>query len=1042
MKKLFNHTKKPYEDKWDEYEYEGIDDWDQAEEDTDAHFSDEGEEAETVYSDEVTFEQEEDYYAAEAGEEYTGEDGSYYAEEEEPEEAYYAEEEEPEESYYAEEEEPEEAYYAEEEEPEESYYAEEEEPEEASYYAEEEEPEESYYAEEEEPEEAYYAEEKKPRGRDMEDGPRGIAALWQRFLDMDSMDRIILATGVTVLVLAVITGVVFFSAKAIENQVDDFVSVGSQLDGITIIGEKGLNAVADAELERLNAELGVEDKPGYDENDYNSDVTIALNMTSIQKDLKIKFINESTDKLVPNVPFSVSVITPSNETVVWEDDDRDGVIYQKGIDPGKYQVQMLALTDTKYADYKVSATALSLQEIMVKKDIEYKKVDVGNEVKKESEINATKEDTKKNEVAVESTLTDTVAWVESTRTANTYTEVTRGNVPDPKTKVWNGSFARLALGTGNKGSVNLVLGSTTTATVSIDKSGLESSENITSVTWSSGNESIATVAGNTETATITAVAKGSTDITATITVTKTESTEGGGGSTEGGSTEGGDTSGGDAQNPTTADIQPRETTQTYIQTFSVTVAEPTPAMSIKLSSTSVTVGKDKTVEVTATAENVPSGKTPSYEVTSNETASASVNGNKITIKGLKAGTTKLTVTAKCDGATSASAEISVTVAGNNATLAIGQTAVTVFTTETVKVGATVSGATVSDVKIKATSSDTNVAEVTGEISNNGELVITGKAAGSATITVTYTENGVEIKKTCAVTVKKHPKEDKNTRLKDNSGTQLYVLENGAYREAVYADYYSNVKLFVMGSAKYTGWQTLDNKVYYFDANGNKVTGEQVIQGAKYNFASDGSLVTGSGTMGIDVSKWNGTIDWKAVKNSGVSYVIIRVGYRGSSAGALVDDPKFAANIKGANEAGLKVGIYFFSQAVDEVEAVEEASMVLDRISGYKISYPIFIDVESSGGRADSISKETRTAVCKAFCQTIQSGGYTAGVYSNKNWFTSKLDASALSAYKIWLAQYAKEPTYTGRYDLWQYKSTGRVSGISGNVDMNISYLGY
>lgn len=213
-------------------------------------------------------------------------------------------------------------------------------------------------------------------------------------------------------------------------------------------------------------------------------------------------------------------------------------------------------------------------------------------------------------------------------------------------------------------------------------------------------------------------------------------------------------------------------------------------------------------------------------------------------------------------------------------------------------------------------------------------------------------------------------------------------------------------------------------------------------GARYNFASDGSLVTGNGSFGIDVSKWNGTIDWTAVKNSGVSYVIIRSGYRGSSQGTLVEDPKFSANIKGATAAGLKVGIYFFTQAVDEREAVEEASMVLEQVRNYAISYPIFLDVEASGGRADSISRETRTAVCRAFCQTIQSAGYTAGIYANKTWLETKINASELSAYKIWLAQYAAAPTYTGRYDLWQYRATGSVSGISGNVDLNLSYLGY
>ncbi len=314
--------------------------------------------------------------------------------------------------------------------------------------------------------------------------------------------------------------------------------------------------------------------------------------------------------------------------------------------------------------------------------------------------------------------------------------------------------------------------------------------------------------------------------------------------------------------------------------------------------------------------------------------------------------------------------------------------------------------------------------------------------GSATLTVKCKENGEEVKTTCVVTVKPNPKEDVTTKLKDNLGNEIYVFENNAYRAATYADYYKFDKFFVTSGKKYTGWQTIDGKVYYFNAEGKKVTGEQVIQGAKYAFASDGSLVTGSGALGIDVSKWNGTIDWNAVKNSGINYVIIRCGYRGSSQGTLIEDPKFTTNIKGATAAGLKVGVYFFTQAVDEREAVEEASMVIGQIKNYKISYPVFLDVEASGGRADSISKETRTAVCKAFCQTIQNAGYTAGIYANKTWLENKIDAGALSAYKIWLAQYASTPTYTGRYDLWQYRSTGKVTGISGDVDMNLSYMGY
>ena len=156
----------------------------------------------------------------------------------------------------------------------------------------------------------------------------------------------------------------------------------------------------------------------------------------------------------------------------------------------------------------------------------------------------------------------------------------------------------------------------------------------------------------------------------------------------------------------------------------------------------------------------------------------------------------------------------------------------------------------------------------------------------------------------------------------------------------------------------------------------------------------------------------------------------------------MEDAKFRQNIQGATNAGLKVGVYFFTQAVNEVEAVEEASMVLSQIKNYKISYPVFIDVESSGGRADGLDAATRTRVINAFCQTIQNGGYRAGIYANKTWLSQKMNLSALSGYKIWLAQYNSQVTYGGRYDMWQYSDKGRIPGISTNVDMNLSYMNY
>lgn len=286
-------------------------------------------------------------------------------------------------------------------------------------------------------------------------------------------------------------------------------------------------------------------------------------------------------------------------------------------------------------------------------------------------------------------------------------------------------------------------------------------------------------------------------------------------------------------------------------------------------------------------------------------------------------------------------------------------------------------------------------------------------------------------------------------LKTKEGAEVFVKDGDKYRAATAADYQlSGVKFYIKEQGyKYTGWNTIDGALYYFDVNGKAVTGEQVIRGVIYHFDSNGKLASETGVLGIDVSSHNGSIDWKAVANSGVDYVIIRCGYRGYGSGVLVEDSKFRTNIQGAINAGLKVGVYFFSQALNEIEAVEEASMVLNSISGYKITFPIFLDVEYSNsaknGRADGLNVSQRTAVCNAFCKTITNAGYRAGVYANKDWLNNHIDPSKFSSStKIWLAQYAKKPSYSGRYEMWQYSSTGSISGISGNVDLNMSYLGY
>ncbi len=199
--------------------------------------------------------------------------------------------------------------------------------------------------------------------------------------------------------------------------------------------------------------------------------------------------------------------------------------------------------------------------------------------------------------------------------------------------------------------------------------------------------------------------------------------------------------------------------------------------------------------------------------------------------------------------------------------------------------------------------------------------------------------------------------------------------------------------------------------------------------------------SGNQKVGIDVSKWNGEIDWDKVKNAGVEFAIIRAGYRGSVTGSLIEDPYFRANMQGAAASEIPVGVYFFTQAVNEVEAVEEASAVLELISTYKLTYPIYIDTEGAGGngRADGLDAETRTLVCEAFCRTIANAGYPAGVYASRNWLNNNLQTSRLEQYQTWLAEYRSVPLYQGYYQMWQYTSKGKVDGVEGNVDFNISY---
>lgn len=196
-------------------------------------------------------------------------------------------------------------------------------------------------------------------------------------------------------------------------------------------------------------------------------------------------------------------------------------------------------------------------------------------------------------------------------------------------------------------------------------------------------------------------------------------------------------------------------------------------------------------------------------------------------------------------------------------------------------------------------------------------------------------------------------------------------------------------------------------------------------------------------IGIDVSKYQKEIDWQQVAAAGIDYAMIRVGYRGyGEAGKMVEDEKFRQNIEGAVAAGIPVGVYFYSQAVNAWEGAEEARFVLERIQEYPVTLPVVIDTEDAmqeDGRCADLSVEDRTAACVAFCETVKTAGYKPMVYANRRWFALDLNVGQLKDYDFWYAQYANEPDFPYEFAMWQYTQEGRVPGISEPVDLNIMF---
>lgn len=260
--------------------------------------------------------------------------------------------------------------------------------------------------------------------------------------------------------------------------------------------------------------------------------------------------------------------------------------------------------------------------------------------------------------------------------------------------------------------------------------------------------------------------------------------------------------------------------------------------------------------------------------------------------------------------------------------------------------------------------------------------------------------------------------------------------------------YNSKRYYVASGGKiYTSkFFTVDGNKYYASATGAIKTGTFSVSGKSYTTVSDGritNLSTGK-VQGIDVSYFQYSINWSKVKASGVKFVIVRCGYRGSTNGKLYTDSTFMNNIKKAKAAGIDVGVYFFTEAINTKEGQEEADYCINLIkkSGVKVTYPVVIDTENlSGARASSakLSKKNRTAAIKGFCDRVKSKGYTPMIYASTSWLNNQLDMSKLSGYHVWVAQYYSKVTYGGTYKCWQYSSSGKVNGISTRVDMDYWY---
>ena len=236
----------------------------------------------------------------------------------------------------------------------------------------------------------------------------------------------------------------------------------------------------------------------------------------------------------------------------------------------------------------------------------------------------------------------------------------------------------------------------------------------------------------------------------------------------------------------------------------------------------------------------------------------------------------------------------------------------------------------------------------------------------------------------------------------------------------------------------TEWVEINDKL----AANSYDTAKFVYQNPQMKYYVNGKQAS---WFGVDISSKQGIVDFEKLKKAGVDFVMIKVGGRGYSSGNIVLDRSYKDYMNGAKNAGLGIGVYFYSQAVDKDEVCEEAETLLELIKDYPVKYPVVFDMESVEGdmaRTDALDVSTRTELARIFLKTIKAEGYTPMLYGDKEWLVTKLDLEKLQDYDVWLSQEADTPDYPYEYTMWQYNKSGTVSGISGTAGLNISLVNY